>query len=502
MDTNSYIRQLESENALLRERNATLEKRNAALEKRNAELEQRVAQLENHIAILEKHIADQEKHIADLERRLSMNSRNSSRPPSSDPPGAATLPPAKPKAKRGARQGHPPYLRSLLGPEAVTRRIEVSPKRCPCGSSDLERTAEEPLRHQVVDVPPIRPEVVEYVQSRYRCRKCGRVFHQPLPDEIKRRCFGPGLLAVVGTLTGMINTSKRRALSFINEVFRVPMSLGGLSACEAQIAEALAGPHREALSHVRRQPTANADETGWPRSNREKGWLWTFCCEGAAAFLVMASRGQAAARKLLGDFAGTLTSDRWSAYNCFGGKRQLCWAHLKRDFQALSEAGGAMGAIGRKLSALTKKFLHMHRRVRDGTLRRKTFQCRAAPLMPRVETLLSRGAAFDEAGSGQCRRVFNQRRHLWTFVQDERVEATNNLAERAVRQGVLWRKGSLGTQSERGARYVERILTACATCRLQGRSIIQYLRDACRSHIDGLDAPSLISNTCSLARIA
>jgi len=495
MDTNAYIRQLETENAQLRQRNEALEKRNEALE-------ERVAQLGNHIAVLEKHIANQDKHIADLERRLSMNSRNSSKPPSSDPPGAITPPQAKPKAKRGARKGHPPHLRSLLPPEAVTRRIEVSPKRCPCGSSDLEKTGEEPLRHQVVDIPPIRPKVVEYVQHKYRCRKCGRLLHQPLPDCIKRRHFGPLLLAVVGILTGLLNTSKRKALSFINEVCGIPMSLGGLSACEAQISEALASPHQEVLAYVQGRPIAHADETGWPRGNREKGWLWTLCCSKAAAFMVMAGRGQAAARKLLDGFAGILITDRWSAYNFFAGLRQLCWAHLKRDFQALSERGGVLGAIGRKLSALTKRILRMHRRARDETLTWRTFRRRIAPPMRRVETLLASGAASGEPGSGQCRRVFNQRRHLWTFARDEKAEPTNNLAERMVRQAVLWRKGSFGTQSERGARYVERILTVCATCRLQGRSIIQYLRDACRCHLDGLDAPPLISNTCSLARTA
>jgi transposase len=475
MDTNTYIRQLEAENALLKERNAALEAR---------------------VAQLEKIVAEQAKHIAEMERRLSMNSRNSSKPPSSDPPGAdATPPPETTHGKRGAREGHPPHLCSLLPPEAVTRRIEVMPRACPCGSSDLEKTDEEPLRRQIVDVPPVRPEVVEYVQHWYRCRECGRLFHQPLPDDVKRRRFGPGVLAVVGVLTGSLNTSKRKALSVVNEIFGVPMSLGGLSACEAQIAEALSGPHEETLSYVQERLIAHADETGWRIGNRKNGWLWTLCCSTAAAFMVMAGRGQAAAKKLLGAFSGTLTSDRWNGYNSFEGKRQLCWAHLKRDFQALSETGGFMGEIGIKLSALTKRILDMHRRARDGTLRWRTFQRRAAPLMRRVETPLLRGAESGKPLSRQCRRVFNQRQYLWTFASDQRVEPTNNLAERAVRQGVLWRKGSFGTQSDRGARYVERILTACATCRLRGRSIIQYLRDACRHHLDGLDAPSLINSS-------
>jgi len=431
-----------------------------------------------------------------------MNSRNSSQPPSADPPGTAVVLPRRRRKKRGARKGHPPHWRALLPPETVQQRRELKPAVCPCGGADLEKTNEEPLRQQIVDLPPIKPAVTEYLQPFYRCRDCGALVYQPLPEEVKRRHFGPGLLAVVAVLTGMLNTSKRKALAVINEVFSVPLSLGGLSACEEQVAETLAGPHQELVEHVQQQPTAHADETGWPRGNRQKGWLWTLCCGTAAVFMIQAGRGQAAAQKLLGAFAGLLHSDRWSGYNGFSGLRQLCWAHLKRDFQALSEAKGTMGRIGRELSDLTRQILRLRKRVRDGTLTWQVFQRRLPPLRRRVETLLAKGAASGEAWSGQCRRIYNQRRHLWLFVQEARVEPTNNLAERMVRQGVLWRKGSFGTQSERGAHYVERILTVCATRRLQGRSIMAYLREACRCHVNGLPAPSLIQTVTCLAQTA
>jgi len=319
VDKNAYIKHLETENTQLKQRIETLEKR----------------------------IEHLEKHIENLERRLRMNSQNSSKPPSSDPPGTAViLPSPRRRKKRGARKGHPPHLRALLPPHLVTKRIELCPQACPCGSARLKKTAEEPLRHQLVDIPPIIPQVTEYIQPVYRCKDCGALVYQPLPDTIKRRHFGPGLLALVGILTGSLNTSKRKALALINEVFGVPMSLGGLSVCEEQIAQALEKPHKELLEHVQQQPTAHADETGWPRGNRQKGWLWTLCCTSAAVFMIQAGRGQAAAQKLLGAFVGILHCDRWSGYNCFGGLRQLCWAHLKRDFQALSEVKGTMGQIG------------------------------------------------------------------------------------------------------------------------------------------------------------
>ena len=216
--------------------------------------------------------------------------------------------------------------------------------------------------------------------------------------------------------------------------------------------------------------------------------------------MVHAKRGQQAARKLLGKFSGTLVSDRWGGYNFFCGIRQICWAHLKRDFKAISEAGGELGKIGQELYGLAKKILKLRKRVRDGTLRWRTFQNRMPPLMKRVEKLLEEGALGKCKLSGKCRRIINHREHLWTFVHNQNVDPTNNAAERIMRQGVLWRKSSFGTQSERGARYVERILTACATCRLQERSVIEYLRDACRCHLDGIPAPSLINTVDHLAK--
>jgi transposase len=457
---------------------------------------------DEYIKKLENKIIQLEKRIEELERLLGMNSKNSSKPPSSDPPRMSAEPTRHRRRKRGARNGHQPHLRALLPQEFVKKHIHLKPDVCTCGSTNLKDTDQQPMCHQIVDIPPIKPDVIEYVQHISQCEDCGAFVYLPLPDDVKRNYFGPGVLAVVAVLTGMLNTSKRKALAMMNEVFSIPMSLGGLSNCEAQLAEALEQPYQEAAEHVQSQQTAHADETGWPRGNRLKGWLWMMCCTSAAVFRIQAGRGQTAAKKLLGAFAGVLHCDRWSGYNCFAGLRQLCWAHLKRDFKALSEANGNMGQIGNGLFALTKQILYMRKRVRDGTLLWQTFQRRMEPLITRVETLLEKGAGSSESLAGQCRRIFNQRQYLWTFVYDAHVEPTNNLAERTVRQAVLWRKGSFGTQSERGARYVERILTVCATCRLQGQSVIEYVRDACHCHLNGVAVPSLIKTSGCLTKSA
>jgi len=433
---------------------------------------------------------------------LGMNSSNSSKPPSTDPPGMSVVLPKRRRKKRGARNGHQPHLKKLLPPNMVKQRFELKPEACTCGGTNLEKTSEEPLRHQIVDIPPIEPQVTEYVQYIYRCKDCGELIYQPLPDKLKRKHFGPGTLSVVGMLTGFLNTSKRKALAILNDVFSVPMSLGGLSNCEAQLTDVLEQPHNEAAEHVRCRDVGHADETGWPRGNKKKGWLWAMCCATAAVFMVHANRSQQAARKLMGSFAGKLVSDRYNAYNFYKLIRQICWAHLKRDFKAISEGKGAIGKIGEELHGLAKKILKLRKRVRDGTLQWKTFQRRMPELQKHVESLLDSGASFDGKLGGKCRDILKHKKHLWTFVKDSNVEPTNNFAERIVRQAVLWRKSSFGTQSERGARYVERILTVCATCHLQDRSIIEYLRKACSCHFNGIPAPSLINPEGDLAKSA
>ena len=171
-----------------------------------------------YIKKLGDEIIELKKRIGRLERLIGMNSRNSSKPPSISPPGMSDVLPRRRRGKRVAKNGHQTCLRELLPPNMVKQRFELKPEICPCGSRNLEETNEEPLRHQIVDIPPIEPEVTEYIQHIFRCKDCGRLIHQLLPDECKRRYFGPGVLALVAILTGMLNTSKRKALAMILDV--------------------------------------------------------------------------------------------------------------------------------------------------------------------------------------------------------------------------------------------------------------------------------------------
>lgn len=454
-----------------------------------------IQKLEQENAELRKRLDEQDKRIEELERLIKQNSKNSSRPPSSDfgqnTPTSNSDPKPKRKRKPGAQKGHKPNLKQLVPKERVTRFENLVPEQCLCGCTDLETCEDPPLRFQTFDLPPIIPTIIEYVQHYKRCKQCGEYVYQPLPDHIKRNVFGPGVLAIVGVMTGMLNTSKRKAVEVINEVFHVPMSVGGLSNCEARISDAMASAYDDLKDYVQSQDTAHADESGWPRGNRLKGWLWAMCCATAAFFMIHANRTQQAASELLGRFSGILHSDRWSGYNIYNHVRQICWAHLKRDFKSISEAKGELGRIGSELLELETCIFREYHRARDGTIQWKTFQSRMVGLGSEVERLLQQGGAHNGPLAGKCREILKHREHLWTFVSCPDVSPTNNAAEQIVRQAVLWRKMSFGTQSHRGARYVERMLSVCATCRLQERSIIDYIRRACHAHINNRPVPSL-----------
>jgi transposase len=222
--------------------------------------------------------------------------------------------------------------------------------------------------------------------------------------------------------------------------------------------------------------------------------LWVAATATVTVFLVQARRGAVAAQLLLGAFVGILTSDRWTAYARWPLRdRQLCWAHLRRHFAAFAEAPGAAGRRGRALLAETDQLFTWWHRVRDGTLARSTFRTYMGPLRQRVEGLLFLGRRCGHAPTAAtCREILALAPALWTFVRVPGVEPTNNAAERALRPGVLWRKGSFGSHSPAGSRFAERMLTVAATLKQQRRNVVDYVTLACTAALHGDPAPSLL----------
>jgi len=303
--------------------------------------------------------------------------------------------------------------------------------------------------------------------------------------------------ATVGYLTGRIGASQREVHEILAAVCQTEVSVGSIAALEQAVSTALATPVAEAAQYVQHQPVRNADETGW-REKTKRLWLWISTTPVVTIFQLLKTRGAAGAKTLLGDEVwGIVGTDRYAGYNWIDPRqRQLCWAHLKREFIAWSERGGETARIGLALVAVEQQLFGLWYRVRDGTLPWADFQVAMLPLMERVGTLLREGAAGAEAKTqGTCRNLLKLEAALWTFVWEIDVEPTNNRAERPLRRAVLWRRRSFGTQSAAGSHFVERILTAVTTLRQQRRDVLEYLTAACAAAIRGEPAPSLLPLT-------
>jgi transposase len=447
------------------------------------------------IAKLRRQIKDLKLQLRRLRERSGRNASNSSTPPSQNPLDAPKPKTSKKPSgrKRGGQPGHAPTDPGLIPLEELSEPpIACLPDTCEHCQAPLAGTDACPSRQQVIDLPPIVPDVREYQRHSLTCTQCGHTTRGTLPEGVPEGGYGPRLQAFVALCTGCYHLSKRQVVELLTTTFGVPISLGTICNLEQRVSAALAEPVAEAHQHLQEAAVAHADETSWPQQP-DKGYLWAGLTSYLAVFLLSDKRDLDSAQALLGaDFAGVLISDRYAAYN-WVGRRQLCWAHLRRDWQAMIDRGGGSQRIGQALAQLTDEMFHLWHRVRDGTLSRPLFQFHMIRLRHQVGASLRQGAdCAHSRTAGTCTNILEHESALWTFVFVEGVEPTNNAVERILRQAVLWRKKSFGSRSRKGSRYVERILTVVATCRLQGRNVLEYLTAACASAVRNQPAPSLL----------
>jgi transposase len=485
---------------------AELDPRDARIAKLEALLEaalERIAQLEEE----NRQLREENRQ---LKERLQLNSSNSSKPPSSDAPGAPRQP-KKPTGRRpGGQPGHKKHERSLLPPEAVQHFVELVPRQCKNCRRRLVGQDASPRRHQVVEVPPLSAIITEYRSHALECSACGTVTRQPVPEHA-RSAFGDRLGALASLLVGKYRLSKRLVKDALSDMLGVELCVGSVVNLEEEMADALAPAVAQAAQCVQSATTVHADETGWVEGREggrgKRAWLWMAATARVALFHIAMSRGGKVARALLGeDFTGFLVTDRWSGYAWYdAGLRQVCWAHLTRDFQGFIDRGGKGGRLGKKLMRQRNLFFTWYHRVRDGTLTRKEFEKRMTEVEREVGRLLRRAAVrAEKKTAGMAREILQWEKCLWTFVDVPGLEPTNNFGERCLRHAVMYRKTSFGTQGPQGSRFVERILTAVTTLKLQRRGVLAFLTDTLHAHRRNLPTPSLlpIADTPHLANAA
>ncbi len=367
------------------------------------------------------------------------------------------------------------------------------PKRCEECATPLKGLDTDPIRHQVSELPEVKPDITEYRRHALDCGCCGHTTRAALPAGVPTRCFGPSVDATIAVLMGVYRLGKRPVVELMRDMYGLTMSLGSVIACQKSASESLAAPFDDAKAFAESATVKHADETGW-RENRKRAWLWAVVTSSVTVFMIQARRNTAAAQALLGKVRGILVTDRHGAYNFWTlAQRQVCWAHIKRDIVAMTDRGGDSAVVAAAMLLEVDRMFTWWHRVRERTLKRSSFQVYMRGLEKRFEALLERGTNSSHAKTaGTCTKILATAPALWTFVRIEGVEPTNNIAEQRVRHGVLMRKISYGTHSESGSRFIERILTAHATLRSQHRSVLVFVRDACRARLSGAAPPSLL----------
>lgn len=453
------------------------------------------AVLEAVFARYEERIACLQQQVEQLQQPPGQNSTNSSKPPSSDGPQVKRQPP-KPRSgkRRGAQPGHTFQQRPLL-PADDTRPLK--PSNCRGCGHPLQGVDPQPLRHQVLELPVLRPLVTEYQLHRLSCPQCGLQTCATLPAGVPQGGYGPRFQAVVSLLTGHYRLSKRLVVAFCQDICGVPLSVGQVCALEQQTARATDPVVQPLVAHAATQ-SANVDETSWRQAN-QRAWLWVVVTASVTVFRLRLSRAAAVAKELLQLSAGQIiTTDRYRGYAWIPlAQRRLCWAHLLRDFQAMIDRQTAGSAIGQQLLDLGQLLFSLWHRVRDGTLSRAAFaRLVREGIRPDLQGVLQRGLTCGCAKTaGTCQEVLAVEPALWTFVRVAGLEPTNNAGERAHRHAVQWRKSSFGTQSAAGSHYVENVLTVVATCRQQGRNVLEILTACAKAALEGTPPPSLLPTT-------
>ncbi len=474
------LRQLEEENAQLRQDKARLESRVAQLQAENA-------RLMNQLAAARKH------------------SGNSSKPPSSDivkPNGQRRQ--KKSKQRIGGQKGHPQHQRPAFAPDQVDQRIPFRLKQCPVDPSHRISPAEGPEHQRTIQQVELveKPfRVVEYTAYSIWCQDCGCYHQAPLPGPIVQAgLFGPRLTALVTYLKGRLHGSYSGIRDFLGEVVGVSVSRGYLAKLCHKATQAFAAPYGQLLALLPRQSHLNCDETGH-KDNGHRFWTWCFRASQFVVFKIEASRGAEVLERLLGqEFQGILGCDYYAAYRKYARQCsvlvQFCMAHLIRDVKFLCEfpEPGVQRYGKGLLAGLKALFWTLHRRDQ---LSARAFESELAAAHDQIwrAALSGSGGPFHRLIWNMAERFYRHGEAYFQFITTPGIEPTNNVSEQAMRFVVMDRHMTQGTRSARGRQFCERLWTVLATCSLQHRSPFDWICQALSAWFKGQPVPSLLADS-------
>jgi transposase len=475
---------------------------------------QRIATLEAQLDAKDRIIDAQRLRIEQLEHqvdgltlqattlmaKLGQNSSNSHLPPSSDGPGARSGDASqgtgghKDKRKHGGQPGHRGVKRELVPASQVDEFKDVFPPQCEnCWRELPEIPDPQALRHQLCEIPPIKPHITEIRHHCVMCA-CGHKTRAKIDPATLRSPFGVRLMSIVALFTGVYHISRRQTVGVLRDILGVDISLGAVSAVENRVSEAIKPAADEALATAVTAPVKHADATSWLQRGKLRS-LWTLATSSVTVFGIFANGTAESIKPWFGACKGILVTDRATVFSFWPmTRRQICWAHLLRKFVAFSERCGPTGKIGAELVEYAAIVFHYWRDYRAGSMTREQLQKWMEPVRARFEACLQVAAAADiKELSGSCADILDHKQALWTFLERNNVEPTNNHSEQELRGFVLWRKCCFGSQSDRGDRFAERIMTVAHTARKQNRNAFGFIVACCEAQRDGSTTPSLLA---------
>lgn len=429
--------------------------------------------------------------VAKLKEKLNTNSSNSSQPPSQDPFRKRRERKSTGK-KRGGQPGHQRNTRQLTPPEEVTQMFDIKPDSC--SSCQGKAFDDIPVRteiRQVTELPEIKPDVFQYNIHTCRCGRCGKHVKAKVPPEAVG-AFGPRLMGFMAILSAEFHAPKRKVVNLLGYL-NIRLSLGTVCKTQALAGKILEQPYEVIRKYTLNQPSINGDETSWAIQGK-RHWLWIATSPQSVFFKIDPSRSSEAFRRVYGeDFNKLLTTDRCPSYNEHQGERQLCLSHIDRDFEKICGRGGVDETVGDYLKKEMDGVFKVWHSFIDREISHKDMQERiekqhVAPIKVLLE-IGSMGSNMTSKTQNTCNNLLKDFDNLWTFLKYEGVEPTNNLGERDLRHGVVWRKISFGNQSEVGKIFVQRMLTVIMTMKKQAQNAFEYIVRCFQAHKTGCEIP-------------
>jgi len=438
------------------------------------ELEAKLRNTEARLQRMEALLKAALEKIEQLEAQINRNSSNSSKPPSTDQ--KANTADKEEKPPRASRAGK---ARPSFPPDKIDKQVQCTQENCPhCGSSQIHLTGQPSKVLQQAELPEIKATITEYLLQKYGCNECGKNSTASLPPGVPDSAFGPKLMGLLATLTGVLHVAKREAIQLIKDLYDVDMGVGSVPNVEERVSTAL-NPvydriHKFVLQH---KFCTHFDETGW-RDKGKRHFVWLATCQHAAVYRIDRNRSAAAFKRLIGQetWDAPAVTDRYAVYNSFK-IHQFCLAHLIREFKGYGEREGPDKTIGAALESELRLSCKIHGEYREGKISLIERNRRLEARKKKVEYWLDDGLANgSDALSKICGTLLENFEKLWTFTKTLGMEPTNNMAERDLRKLVIWRRKSYGTRSERGKMFVERVTTVAQTIRKHGGNVLHFIQ--------------------------